>query len=256
MKTQGQRTDIRPGRDEIIEEEIDLLELWQAIMHRLWLVILAGVAFAGAAYLLTTYMITPMYTSSSTMLVITKETTLSSLADLQLGSKLTEDYGILITSRPVLQKTIKKLKLNMDYKELRNRIHIETPNDSRMLIISTDQPSPKMAKAVVDKLAEVSAEYIADKMEVTPPKIIEEGEAPEEPSSPNVVRNTALGGMAGVLLVCFLICVSVILNDSIQTSEDIENYLEIPVLTVIPEKKGGVTRRRGRGKRKKKRNAG
>lgn len=251
-----QKADSRSRREEIIEEEIDLLELWHAIIHRLWLVILAGIVFAGAAYLFTSYMITPMYTSSSTMLVITKETTLSSLADLQLGSKLTEDYGILITSRPVLQKTIKKLNLKMNYKELRSRIHIETPNDSRMLIISTEQPNPKMAKAVVDKLAEISAEYIADKMEVTPPKIIEEGEAPEEPSSPNIFRNTAVGGMLGVLLVCFLICASVILNDSIQTAEDVERYLEIPVLAVIPEKKEGAGRRKGRSKRRKKRNAG
>ena len=61
------------------------------------------------------------------MLVITKETTLASLADLQLGSKLTEDYGILITSRPVLQQTIEEVGLDMDYKALRNKISIETP---------------------------------------------------------------------------------------------------------------------------------
>lgn len=251
MKTQGQRADIRPGRDEIIEEEIDLLELWQAIMHRLWLVILAGVAFAGAAYLFTTYMITPMYTSSSTMLVITKETTLASLADLQLGSKLTEDYGILINSRPVLQQTIDEVGLNMTYQALRNRIEIETPNDSRMLIISVEQPDPAMAKEVVDTLAQISSDYIADKMEVTAPKIIEEGELPASPSSPNLVRNVAIGGLLGIVAACFLICMGVILNDSVQTEDDVERYLQLPVLATVPEKKGG-SRNTGKGRKKAK----
>ena len=219
------------------EDEIDLLELWKAILHRIWLVLLAGVAGAGVALLITRYLITPLYTSTSTMLVITKETTLSSLADLQLGSQLTNDYEIIILSRRVLQKTIEKLDLDMDYKDLRKTISIETPNDSRMLVISTEQPDPELAKEVVDKLAEVSSDYIADKMEVTAPKIIEEGEIPTAPSSPNTLRNIAIGGLLGALAVCFLICMGVILNDSIQTEEDIEQYLGLPVLAVIPEKK-------------------
>ena len=127
-------------------DEIDLLELWDAIWHRFWLVLLAGFLAADIAFAVTRILITPQYTSSSTMLVITKETTLASLADLQLGSKLTEDYGILITSRPVLQQTIEEVGLDMDYKALRNKISIETPNDSRMLIISVEQPDPDLAK--------------------------------------------------------------------------------------------------------------
>ena len=219
-------------------DEIDLLELWDAIWHRFWLVLLAGFLAADIAFAVTRILITPQYTSSSTMLVITKETTLASLADLQLGSKLTEDYGILITSRPVLQQTIEEVGLDMSYKALRKKISIETPNDSRMLIISVEQPDPDLAKLVVDTLAQISSDYIADKMEVTAPKIIEEGESPMNPSSPSLLRNVAIGGMLGVLAACFLICMGVILNDSVQTEDDIERYLEIPVLAVIPEKKG------------------
>ena len=237
------------------EEEIDLLELWNAIMHRIWLVLLAGFIAADIAFAITRFLITPQYTSASTMLVITKETTLASLADLQLGSKLTEDYGILINSRPVLQQTIDEVGLDMDYKALRKKINIETPNDSRMLIISVEQPDPALAKQVADTLAEISSDYIADKMEVTAPKIIEEGELPLEPSSPSMVRNVAIGGILGILAACFLICMGVILNDSVQTEEDIERYLGIPVLAVIPEKKGS-SRNTDKNKKKATKSAG
>lgn len=230
-------------------EEIDLLELWNAIYHRLWLVLLAGFIVADIVFAFTKFVITPQYTSSSTMLVITKETTLASLADLQLGSKLTDDYEILITSRPVLQQTISELGLDMDYKELRSCVSIATPNDSRMLIISVEQPDPELAKDVVDTLAEISAEYIGDKMEVTPPKIIEEGEVPTEQSSPSLLRNTAIGGILGILAACFLICAGVLLNDSVQTEDDIERYLQLPVLAVIPEK---TTKTSSNDKKKKK----
>ena len=78
------------------EIEIDLLQLWNAVRHRIWLVLLAGFIVADIAFAITKFLITPMYSSSATMLVVTKETTLSSLADLQLGSQLTNDYEIMI----------------------------------------------------------------------------------------------------------------------------------------------------------------
>ena len=239
----------RPMENE--EIEIDLLQLWNAVRHRIWLVLLVGFIMADIAYAYTRFLITPMYSSSATMLVITKETTLSSLADLQLGSQLTDDYEILIMSRPVLQETIRELNLDINYKQLRGSISIANPNDSRMLIITAVQPDPELAKNVVDTLAEISSEYIADKMEVTAPKIIEEGEVPLFRSSPSFFRNTAIGGMLGVLAAVFLICVAVILNDSIQTEDDIERYLQLPVLAVVPDKSGSAAKKSGRKKKKK-----
>ena len=230
------------------EIEIDLLQLWNAVRHRIWLVLLAGFIVADIAFAITKFLITPMYSSSATMLVVTKETTLSSLADLQLGSQLTNDYEILITSRPVLQQTIDQLELETDYKHLRDTITISNPNDSRMLIISTLQADPELAKSVVDTLAGISSDYIAEKMEVTAPKIIEEGEIPLTQSSPSLLRNTAIGGLLGILAAVFLICVAVILNDSIQTEDDIERYLQLPVLAVIPDKSGSSKKSAGKKK--------
>ena len=238
----------RPMENE--EIEIDLLQLWHAVRHRLWLVLLVGFIVADIAYAFTRFLITPMYSSSATMLVITKETTLSSLADLQLGSKLTDDYEILIMSRPVLQETIEELNLDINYKQLRSSISIDNPNDSRMLIITAEQPDPELAKSVVDTLAGISSEYIAEKMEVTAPKIIEEGEVPMSQSSPSILRNTAIGGMLGVLAAVFLICVAVILNDSIQTEDDVERYLQLPVLAVVPDKSGSGSKKSGKKKEK------
>ena len=109
------------------------------------------------------------------MLVLTKETTLSSLADLQIGSQLTKDYNILITSRTVLQDVVDELNLDMTYKELKERITVENPSDTRILSITATDKDPEMAKKIADTLAKTSADFIGDKMEVTPPKIIEEG---------------------------------------------------------------------------------
>jgi len=205
----------------------------------------------------TYFKIEPTYTSSSTMLVLTKETTLTSLADLQLGSQLTKDYTILITSRPVLDEVIENLDLNMNYKQLRSKIAIENPEDTRILSIAVTMNDAEQAKAVVDELATVSSAFIGDKMEVTPPKIIEEGEVSGTKTGPNITKNTMIGFLAGAFLVCVVVIILELMNDSVQTEEDVEKYLEIPTLAIVPSKadkqkrdKNSVKKVLGRGKAK------
>ena len=95
------------------EMAIDLWELISALKKRA-LIILAACLLGGVvAGVYTKLCITPMYTATSSMLVTTQETTLTSIADLQLGSALTGDYSILATSRSVLEEVIEDLGLNI-----------------------------------------------------------------------------------------------------------------------------------------------
>ena len=55
-----------------------------------------------------------------------------------------------------------------------------------------------MAKKIADTLAKTSSDFIGDKMEVTPPKIIEEGEVPTVKTSPNTKKNVMVGALAGL----------------------------------------------------------
>lgn len=218
------------------EMEIDLGRLLFALKKKIWLIILTGLAVAFAAALYTQILVSPVYTSYSTMLVLTKETTLASVADLQLGSQLTKDYSVLIESRPVLEETIENLGLGMTYRELREMVEITNPEDTRILQLEVNHSDPETAKLLVDELANVSSVYIGDKMEVTPPKIIEDGEIPTEKTSPSMQKNVLVGLLAGVVLACALVCVLEILNDSINTEEDVERYLELSVFAVVPDR--------------------
>lgn len=216
------------------EIEIDLLQLFYALMNKIWLIIgVTLVAGCGAA-LFTHFFITPTYKSTSGMLVISKETTLTSLADLQLGSQLTNDYKVLITSRPVLEKVIENLEMDMTYQRLKSAIEIQNPSNTRIINITVTMSEPELAKAVVNELTKVAADFIGDQMEVAPPNIFEEGELPSAKSSPNVMKNTLLGMILGVFLICAVIVVIELLNDSVQTEEDIERYLGIPTLAEVP----------------------
>lgn len=226
------------------DDTIDLMRLLFALKRRIWLILAVGLIFAFGAAAYTRFLVTPVYTSSSTMLVLTKETTLASVADLQLGTQLTKDYSVLIQSRPVLEKTIENLGLDMSYQALRGSISITNPEDTRILSISVNHSDPETAKTIADELASVSSAYIGDKMEVTPPKIIEEGEVPTYKTSPSMRKNTVMGFLAGAVLVCAVVVVLELLNDSIYTEEDVEKYLGLSTFAVVPDKEPNHKKKR------------
>lgn len=144
------------------EMAIDLWELISALKKRA-LIILAACLLGGVvAGVYTKLCITPMYTATSSMLVTTQETTLTSIADLQLGSALTGDYSILATSRSVLEEVIEDLGLNMNHHQLRGSITITNPEGTHIMEVTARSSDPETAKKIADTMAVVSAQYIKD----------------------------------------------------------------------------------------------
>ena len=236
------------------EVEIDLIEVAYALKKRALIIVVALIAGALIAGAYTKLMITPLYSATSTALVISKETTLTSLADLQFGSQLTKDYSMLITSRSVLEKVIENLGLDMEYRDLEENVSINNPQETRILEITVTDPDPELAKNLADELAMVSSDYIGDKMEIVPPKIIEEAELPEEQTSPSMSRNVILGALAGLVLSAGTVVLMNIMDDSIRSEDDIAKYLNIPTLTSIPDRKdyiSGKTKKKAKRKRKR-----
>ena len=242
--------------DEIV---IDLQELFFEFKKKIWILIAALVLGTGAAGLYSYFLITPQYTSEAKIYVLSKETTLTSLADLQIGSQLTKDYQVIIDSRPVMEDVIKNLGLDMDYKELRKKITIENPKDTRILTLSATDPDPVLAKEIVDAIADSASDYIGELMEMTPPKLIEDGVIATEKTSPSVKKNALIGGLLALFAAAGVIALKVVLNDTIKTEEDVAKYLDLPVLAVIPEwdadrnEKGKSKKERQESKKKRKR---
>ena len=54
------------------------------------------------AFVVTWQLITPTYQSSATLYMVSSTVTISSMADLQLGSAQAEDFGKIVTSKTVV----------------------------------------------------------------------------------------------------------------------------------------------------------
>ena len=232
------------------EVEIDLIDLFHLLRSRLWIIILSGIIVASVVGMVSNFMLTPIYTSTAKLYILSKSTSLTSLADIQLGTQLTQDYMVLVKSRPVVTQVIDNLELDMSYEELNSIITVSNPSNTRILVIESSYPDAQMAKNIVDEFSNVSKSQIAKIMDAQEPTIVEEGYVSPFPSSPNVGKNTIIGGLLGAILAAAIIVVLHLMDDTIKNAEDIEKYLGLSTLGLIPIE-AGIDMRAERKKKKR-----
>lgn len=230
-------------------EEIDLKELFFELMSKIWILIASIVAGAVIAALYTILCVTPLYESSSSLYILSKTTTLTSLTDLQMGTQLTQDYMVLAKSRNVVEDVIKELELDMTYEQFLDTVTINNESNTRILTLSVRNSDPYMAKTIVDKYAEVTAEKTADVMATEVPNIVDAGVVAENPVTPNTKKNIVIGALIAFVLAAGIIIVRYLLDDSIKTADDAEKYLGLTNLGSIPVYQGD---KKAKGKKKAK----
>ena len=213
-------------------EEIDLLELFFALVHN-WRALLLGTLIGAFIFgLVLVIFIKPAY-QASTELYITSNDSMISLQDLQIGTAIAEDYRFIITSRSVLNKVIEDLQLDLDYDHLKAMINVTNPNGTHIIRTSVKTGDLELSRDIANKLLSVSIERIYQVVGASEPSVIDYSEASAD-VSPSFRKFLLIGTLIGFLVVAVIVIVRVIMNSTLRTEEDIEKYLNLTVLAAIP----------------------
>lgn len=216
--------------------EVDLVELFYMYLGHIWQIAVVLVVGAVLAFSYTKIFVTPMYTSTAKIYVVSASNdSVVNLSDLQIGAQLTGDYEELLTIHPLMEEVISNLNLNMSYKQLVDMVTITTPPSTRLLYVTVESPVATQAADIANEIAKLSIEYLPEIMECSPPNIADAALTPNRPSSPSAARNTVLGAMAAVLVYCGILLVKFVMDDTFKDQDDIEKYLGETPLCVIPE---------------------
>ncbi|MBR6769642.1 MAG: protein-tyrosine kinase [Lachnospiraceae bacterium] len=218
------------------ELEIDLREIFLLLLSKLWLIILVGILTASIAFGLSAFLIKPSYDSTTKIYILNRqdENTLT-YSDVQLGTQLTKDYAQLITGRLVLEKVIEELGLSgMAYEDMLGKVSVATPTDTRILSITVSDRDPVLAMNIANSIRENAAVHIKNVMDIEAVNVAETANLPTQKAGPSVAKWVLAGGSLGALLVIAVILLIYFLDDTIKTSDDVEKYLGLSTLALIP----------------------
>lgn len=217
------------------ETEIDLLQIAGILLDKIVVLLAAGAITALVVFIISVFVIAPKYKSQTQLYIINRQNDgVTTYNDIQSSTQLVNDYKVLVTSYPVLEKVISNLKLDMTTEELEDMLTVGIETDSRVLEITVTSTDPYLSKNIADAVADISAEQITRIMQIEKVNVIQYGQVADRASSPNVILNTVVGFAAGVVLISIWLIASFMIDDSVKSSEDIEKYIGISTLALIP----------------------
>lgn len=218
-------------------EVIDLTEILSAVRQHLLELIFVTLVAALVGFTASKFLMNPKYDSSALMIVNTRQDVNANVTSDQINSatKLVSTYSIIIKSDTVLQQVIDNLGLNLTYAKLNKRVTVAAVDDTQVMKITVQSDSPEWARQVCEQIITVAPDVIKEAVEAGSVKVISNASLATEPVSPNIMKNTMLAAAVGFVLVIGIIVLQVLLDNKINTEEDVTKYLDMTVLGVIPQ---------------------
>ena len=221
-----------------MEETISLKELFLTMKKRIMLIITITIIAMVVTGLVSYFVLTPVYKSSTQILVNqskTDDTTFYNTNEVQTNIQLISTYSVIIKSAAILNNVKNELGLNISVSQLNSKISVESAQNSQIMTVSVTDSDPVIALEIANKTAEVFKKEIAEIMNVNNVTVLplandQENQSPVSPNSPlNIVTSAAIGLLIGIGLAFLL----EYLDNTVKSEQDIERLIEIPVLGAI-----------------------
>jgi len=226
-------------------EELDLRQLMRVILDKKVFIILTVFISLALGFAYSKYYKKPIYESSTT-LVLSKQLSQDNAQntavdeaitqnDILLNQKLVNTYNQIIKSKKVLNKVIENLGINVDEVELAKNISVVSVQNTEIIQVTVKDYNAELAEKITNEIPGVFAAEVLEIYNIQNVHTIDKAEIAKKASNINNLRDTAIFGMAGFVLSMMIVLLIFYFDNTIKSREDIENYLDLMVLTSIPE---------------------
>lgn len=215
------------------EETISLGELFSILKRSKWLIASLTILAALIAFLVSSFVISPTYEASTQVLVAPKqsENTID-LGQVQSSINLVNTYRVIIQSPAILEQVQENVVGAPD--NISNLITVNSEQNSQVINIAVQHTSPVVATDIANEISRVFSKEVPELMSVDNVKILSDANVPVFPVKPNILLNTAIAAVLGMMIGVAIAFLKVVLDRRIKTEQDVETILELPVLGSIP----------------------
>lgn len=220
-----------------MEETISLQDLFKTIRKRIGLIALLTILAVTIAGVISFLVLTPVYQSSTEILVNQSPTEAGQLTNqnIQTDLQLINTYSGIIKSPVILSQVVEELNLDMTSDQLTNKITVSNADQSQIVNISVQDEDPSMAVDIANTTASVFENDIQELMNVDNVRILSPAVMKENPTpvAPNPMLNMAIAAVVGLMLGVGIAFLLDYLDTSMKDQQDIEDILGLPLLGII-----------------------
>lgn len=218
-------------------EEIDIKELLTFVKEKLWIIAIVFVCSIITTIVYTKNIKKPTYTSSTTYVLISDSEDENGIttSEVTLNEKLIATYTEIIKSRNIMQKVITTLELEDEKPaSLAKHVSVEQISTSSMIRITVTYKDPELAQKIAYRIGREFSKEIQSLYKMNNISMIDEPLTPDAPSNASNTKAIVVingGGIIAALMIIFLIFY---FDNTVKTSEQVEDKTKLPVLGSIP----------------------
>lgn len=230
------RLDRMPSNDLNEMEEIDLLELFRAVLKYIKLIIVLCIVFGLGGFLGTKFLITPTYTAS-TSIYLTPQINESGSLDYNsqmANSLLVTNVVNLLTQNNVMSEVAKDVGLeNAD--AVKKFVNVTNKQDTQIITVTATTTDPKLSKNIANGTVNTFIKTMQKNLNVRNIEIVDKAKLSYVPSGPSIKKNTMMAALVGGFIGVGYAVLKFLLDNRLRTKEEAEKYLGIPVFAEFPE---------------------
>jgi capsular polysaccharide biosynthesis protein len=219
------------------QKNLDIREILFIIKKHLKLIIVLSIVCGIIGFMVSKYIMKPEYQSDATLIVNadqTQQSTIMTQDQITTAQDLVNTYAVILKSDTILSQVINNLNLNLTADELSGEVTVSGVNETQVLDISVKDNNPKIAAYIANEITKIAPNFIIKTVKAGSVEIISSAKVNNAPVSPNIKLNTVISFMVGLIVSILLSFLIQKLDNSFTSEEDIQKYLDITVLGIIP----------------------
>jgi len=151
-----------------------------------------------------------------------------------VSSKLLNTLPIISKSSIVLTPVINELELDYSYNQLKDSILVSVIPGTDLITIKVTLDDADLAAAVANTITVKLIEELKTQAAEVNISVLNLAVASDDPIGSNTTLNVIIGFVLGGMLSVGFILLREFLDHTIKTEEDVEHYLDVPVIGVVP----------------------
>ncbi|MFE4896552.1 YveK family protein [Peribacillus butanolivorans] len=219
-----------------MEETISIKDIFQTLKKRWKLITLLTLIAALISGVISYFLLTPVYQSSTQILVNQKQSE-NQLDSNQIRSNIDmiNTYSVIIKSPAILEKVIGDLDLPQSVDQLSQKITINSQENSQVFSLTVQDSDPSKAVEIANAVSGTFQKEIKDIMNVDNVSILAKAEVKENPTpvKPSPLLNIAIAVVVGLMAGIGLAFLLEYMDNTIRDEKDIETLLDLPLLGSI-----------------------
>lgn len=219
-----------------MNDQLSITDIIDMLIKRWWIWVVAAVSLSVVTFIYTEIFVDPLYRTDGNLYVSAQRTQTSDLSQQsQMASQtLVTTYKEILGSRSFLSQVSQDLDGTYTIENLKKMIGMSSVNGTEILQITVTGKVPEDVYKICHSVLIHAPDELIRVVNAGSVKILDDGQIPSAPVSPNVKRNVLISFLAGMILGAFIILVLELFDTRIKSRDDIVNKYEEPLLGEIP----------------------